>query len=236
VLERDDVRAVFFDAGYTLLCMDPPQETIFLRVCTELGIAVDSSRLPFAIGQANLLFAPNAQTRERTPFSQDRIDRFWIAYHRELLTHCTAGTPPEGSAAAVYRAFSAGLRWRIYDEVKPLLRSLRSRGIALGVISNWTGDLEDVLRRTGLHDSFDVILDSARFGHEKPQPEIFEEALRAVGVSASRALHVGDSIGHDVDGARNAGLRAILVDRRSAHEGFSSAPRVSSLDEIVAYL
>jgi putative hydrolase of the HAD superfamily len=235
VKERDDVRAVFFDAGYTLLCMDPPQETIFLRVCTALGIAVDRSKLPIAMDRANLMFAPKQERPHHTPFSQARVDRFWTAYHRELLSHCAIHPVSEDIAASVYRGFSQAIGWRIYDEVRPLLRALQDRRIALGVISNWTGDLEDVLRRTGLHAHFDIILDSARFGHEKPAPEIFAEALRAVGVQASCAMHVGDSIDHDVDGARNAGLRAILLDRRGKHADFAAAPRVGRLDEILQF-
>ena len=235
-MERDNVRAVFFDAGYTLLCMDPPQETLFLRICSELAIPVDRSRLADAVHRANAMHAPRAPAVEPAPFSQERVDRFWIDYHRVVLEGCTTGLHADPLAEKLYRRFTAALGWRIYDDVRPLLVELRRRGIALGVISNWTGDLEDVLHRIDLHAPFDLILDSARFGHEKPHPEIFGEALRRAGVSPSAALHVGDSIEHDVDGAARSGLLPVLIDRAGRHAAFDRAPRVHDLREIIALL
>ena len=230
---RDDVRAVFFDAGYTLLCMDPPQETLFLRICSEMAISVDSSRLPHAVKNANAMLAPQAPAHAPAPYSPERVDRFWIEYHRTILAGCALREAAADSAESFYRRFTAALGWRIYDDVTPLLDELHARGIALGIISNWTGDLEDVLQRIGLHARFDVILDSARFGHEKPHPQIFAEALRRAGVSPASAMHVGDSVEHDVDGALAAGLRPVLIDRLGRYRAYDRAPRVSDLKEIL---
>jgi len=231
-MERDDVRAVFFDAGYTLLCMDPPQETLFLRVCSDLAIGVDRSRLAQAVLRANLMLAPRSPAHVAAPYSKQRVDDFWIGYHRELLAGCALADGGAEFAEPVYRRFSELLGWRIYDDVRPLLAQLRARGLTLGVISNWTGDLEEVLHRIELHAPFDVIIDSARCGHEKPHPEIFAEALRRADVMPGSAVHVGDSIEHDVDGALRSGLRPILLDRSGRYEAFDRAPRVTSLAEI----
>ena len=170
------------------------------------------------------------------PFSQERVDNFWIDYHRVVLSGCAVASSTIDSAETVYRRFTTALGWRIYDDVRPLLVELRSRGIVLGVISNWTGDLEDVLRRIDLHRPFDIILDSARFGHEKPHPEIFTEATRRAGIAPSRALHVGDSIEHDVEGALRSGLRPVLLDRFGKHCAFDRAPRVSGLSDILQFM
>jgi putative hydrolase of the HAD superfamily len=232
-MEWDNVRAVFFDAGYTLLCMDPPQETIFLRVCAELGIQIDATRLPAAVQRANVLLGPRTPASLPIPYSKERVDLFWIDYNRELLAGCAMQPEHVDLAEAVYRRFSEKLGWRIYDDVRPLLTSLRGRGITLGVISNWTGDLEEVLHRIDLRAPFDIILDSARFGHEKPHPEIFVEALRRAGVPAEHAMHVGDSIDLDVEGALASGLRAVLLDREDRHAHFDRAPRVTWLDAIL---
>lgn len=235
-MERDDVRAVFFDAGYTLLCMDPPQETLFLQVCGQLAIRIDRSRLGDAVLCANAMLSPRTPARVPAPYSQERVDNFWIAYHREVLMQSAFDPADAAFAEAVYRRFTAALGWRIYDDVQPLLDELRARRILLGIISNWTGDLEDVLHRIGLRAPFDIILDSARFGHEKPHPEIFAEALRQADVEPAFAMHVGDSIEHDVDGALRSGLRPILLDRTGKHEAFDRAPRVTRLSEILAHL
>jgi len=234
--ERDEVRAVFFDAGYTLLCMDPPQETIFLNVCRDLGLTIDRSRLASAVHHPNAMFGPRPAASTPVAYSQERIDRFWIEYHRRVIEGCAIDAGAAVAAGAVYRRFCEALGWRVYDEVRAMLADLRARGLVTGVISNWTGDLEDVLRRVDLHEHFDIVIDSARFGHEKPHPEIFREALARSGVAAAQAMHVGDSIEHDVDGALGSGLRAVLLDRHGRHASFARAPRVSTLDQIAAFL
>jgi putative hydrolase of the HAD superfamily len=235
-MKRRDVRAVFFDAGYTLLCMEPDQETLFLQTCRLLDVAIDRNALEAGVRRANAMLGPRPAPTLPMPFSQDAVDNFWIAYNRELLSECAVRPADVERAEDVYRAFTAALGWRVYDEVKPLLAELRGRGIALAVISNWTGDLDDVLARVGLRDEFDFVLDSARVGMEKPHPEIFRHALDVAGCTADAALHVGDSPEHDVDGALASGLRAVLLDRHDRHATFDRAPRVRSLDELAAHI
>jgi putative hydrolase of the HAD superfamily len=235
-MKRRDVRAVFFDAGYTLLCMEPDQETLFLQTCRNLDVAIDRSKLAQAVAVANTMLGPRPAKAIPTPFSQQSVDRFWIEYHRELLGVCAARPADVSRAEPVYRAFSAALGWRVYDEVKPLLASIRARGLMLGVVSNWTGDLDDVLARVGLRDSFDFVLDSARIGFEKPHPDIFRQALQHARCEPGDALHVGDSPEHDVDGALACGLSALLLDRHDRYSSFDRAPRVRSLAEVTAHL
>ena len=226
------MRAVFFDAGYTLLCMEPDQETLFLRTCASLDVAIDHHRLAAAVKRANVRRGPKPANAVPMPFSQDSVDRFWIDYHRELLAHCTTHAGGQDRAEDVYRAFTAALDWRVYDDVREILAALRARGAALGVISNWTGDLDEVLDRVGLRSAFDFVLDSAHVGFEKPHPDIFAEALRRASCAPEHALHVGDSPEHDVDGALGSGLHAVLLDRHDRHSSHTRSPRVRSLTDL----
>ena len=230
------MKAVFFDAGYTLLCMEPDQETLFLLTCARIDVAIDHHRLSIAVKRANAMLGPKPRTQAPVPFSQASVDGFWIRYHRELLAHCATDIADADRAEDVYRAFTAALDWRVYDDVRGLLRSLRARGTALGVVSNWTGDLESVLDRVGLRHEFDFVLDSAHVGFEKPHPDIFAEALRRAGCAPHHALHVGDSPEHDVDGALGSGLHAVLLDRHDRYASHTRSPRVRSLTEISAHL
>lgn len=233
---KRDIQAVFFDAGYTLLCMDPDQPTIFMRVCERLGIQLDEARFAEGVLRANTLLAPRHPREVPAPFSQEAVDRFWTDYNRILLSVCARGARDADKAELVYRCFAAAITWRIYDDVHAVLRELRAQGMRLGVISNWTGDLEEVLARVGLRESFDFVLDSARLGYEKPHAEIFEDAVRRAGVERSAALHVGDSPEHDVDGALASGLRAVLLDRYGRHSTFTRAPRVATLEGVFLHL
>ena len=91
------------------------------------------------------------------------------------------------------------------------LERLRAAGLRLGVVSNSDGRVEAALRAAGLRACFDVVLDSALFGAEKPDPAIFRAALEALRVAPDEALYVGDLYEVDVVGARAAGMEAILL-------------------------
>jgi len=91
------------------------------------------------------------------------------------------------------------------------LGRLRSSGLRLGVVSNSDGQVEAALEAAGLRDCFEVVIDSALFGAEKPDPAIFRAALRALAVEPHEALYVGDLYEVDVLGARAAGMEAVLL-------------------------
>jgi putative hydrolase of the HAD superfamily len=88
-------------------------------------------------------------------------------------------------------------------------------------VSNSDGRVEAALEAAGLRDCFDVVLDSALFGTEKPDPAIFRAALAALGVAPEESLFVGDLYEVDILGARAAGIEAILLlpDTASAPAG-----------------
>jgi putative hydrolase of the HAD superfamily len=118
--------------------------------------------------------------------------------------------------AEVEDALLAAIRFRAYPEVPAVLGRLRAAGARLAVVSNWDISLHDVLERTQLRALVDVVVISAELGAAKPDPAIFRAALQRLGATASDAIHVGDSVEHDVAGARAAGLEAVLVARNGA--------------------
>jgi putative hydrolase of the HAD superfamily len=91
------------------------------------------------------------------------------------------------------------------------LQRLRAAGLRLGVVSNSDGRVEQALEAAGLRNYFDVVIDSALVGLEKPDPRIFHAALDALGVAPGEALYVGDLYEVDVIGARAAGMEAVLL-------------------------
>ena len=103
----------------------------------------------------------------------------------------------------------------LYDDVVPTLQRLQNAGFKLAIVSNWDTPLDPLTERLGITDYFDAIIAShdARVRSEKPDPHIFNYALAAVGVSAEAAVHVGDTYEADIVGARDVGIRPILLDR-----------------------
>lgn len=132
----------------------------------------------------------------------------------------------------VLDALLAAIRFRPYPEVPDTLARLRADGVRLAVVSNWDVSLHDVLERTDLRRLVDAVVISAVEGVAKPDPAIFRIALAKLGVS--EAVHVGDSLEHDVAGARAAGLEAVLVvrDQAVAPPGVRA---VASLAELGSY-
>jgi putative hydrolase of the HAD superfamily len=100
------------------------------------------------------------------------------------------------------------------------LRSLRARGLALAVVSNWDIGLTEHLERLGLASLFSAIATTAEAGAPKPEPAVFRLALDRLGVGAARALHVGDEPG-DEEGAAAAGMRFAPAPLASAFEGWT---------------
>ena len=155
---------------------------------------------------------------------------------RDLRRRCAAVIEENLRTAlpldAVEAALLGAVRFRPYPEVPDALARLRARGARLAVVSNWDVSLHDVLERTGLRSLVDAVVISAELGAAKPDPAIFRAALARLGAAPGDALHVGDSVEHDVAGARAAGIEAVLVARDGA-EAPDGVRAVASLDELL---
>jgi putative hydrolase of the HAD superfamily len=134
--------------------------------------------------------------------------------------------------ADVLDALLGAVRFRPYPEVPGVLARLRAAGARLAVVSNWDVSLHDVLERTALRPLVDAVVISAVEGVAKPDPAIFAVALGRLGAPAAEAMHVGDSLEHDVAGARAAGVEAVLVARDGAPRA-TGVRTISSLTELV---
>lgn len=108
------------------------------------------------------------------------------------------------AAARVARRYVAQSRATLARN-KPVLERL-ARRFKLGVVSNFYGNLEGILAAEGLLPLFGAVADSGRVGVEKPEPAIFEWALARLGVPASEAWMVGDSLKRDMAGAERLGM------------------------------
>jgi putative hydrolase of the HAD superfamily len=155
---------------------------------------------------------------------------------KDLRRRC-AGVVQEHLATAlalddVQDALLAAIRFRAYPEVPAALERLRAGGARLAVVSNWDVSLHDVLERTQLRALVDAVVISAELGAAKPDPAIFRAALERLGARAADAMHVGDSVEHDVEGARAAGLEAVLV-ARDGVEPPDGVRVVASLDGLL---
>jgi putative hydrolase of the HAD superfamily len=126
--------------------------------------------------------------------------------------------------------------WHIFEDAYPVLEELRRRRLTIGAVSNWVWNLPELLHALDLVRHFDFIAASARIGFEKPHPRIFQWALDKADVDPAAALHVGDHIDADVEGATGVGIGAVLIDRaRRYRPGMvpDGVPVIGSLHELL---
>ena len=126
----------------------------------------------------------------------------------------------------------------LYDDTVPTLQHLRDTGFKLAIVSNWDTPLDPLTERLGIAHYFDIIVAShdARVRSAKPDPHIFNYTLEAVGVSAEETIHVGDTYEADIIGAKNAGIRPILIDRDNTQTGrwHETIQSLSQLPELLS--
>ena len=220
------MRVVSFDAGGVLVF--PNWERVSAALAAEgIGIA------PGTLARADAL-AKFVMDRPRHLASTDNAGHGAI-YFAELMKAAgvTAPTVMETALAVVRREHGHRNLWEsVGPGVVETLTRLRAHGTRLIVISNSDGRLHRLLRDVGLADYFELVIDSADAGVEKPNPRIFTDALASLAVPPAEAMHVGDFYEIDVVGARAAGMQPVLLDPHDLHAA-RDCVRITRLSELI---
>jgi putative hydrolase of the HAD superfamily len=219
--------AVLLDALGTLVALEPPAPKLRRALSSGYGVSVSEGDAERAIAAEMAYY--------RSHLDEGR-DQATLAALRRACAQVMGAALPTGARArlgpqALVSVLLESLEFSVFEDVRPALRELRDRGLRLVVVSNWDVSLGDVLRRLDLVPLLDGIVTSAAVGARKPAPAIFERALGLAGAAPSRVLHVGDSVVEDVEGARAAGVEAILV-RRHGGSGPPGVRTITSLAEL----
>jgi HAD superfamily hydrolase (TIGR01509 family) len=216
----DQLKAVFFDVGSTLLFLDwqrilAPLQQRKLSPSREQLLAIErKTKIHFdAIMQQG-----------------GGVDHgFWYMFYSRLFEELA--WRDDQLRDSLVDATRSSANWCVIrPETREILQRL-GRDYQLGVISNADGKIASILERCGIADCFTTIADSGLVGHEKPHPAIFEAALREMGVAAGQSLYVGDIYSVDYLGATRAGMQAILFDVAGTYRD-TDLPRVESLEEL----
>ena len=187
--------AILFDAGGTLILQDAEE------MGRRLGISIDPSRAHRAHYQAMAEYSDLRLAGEDVDWD------WWLERFFTILEIAD----PHLAGERVERGY--GLWNHPLDGVGSVIEKLRGSGVRVAVVSNSDGSVRGSLQTAGLLDLFEFVIDSHEAGFSKPDPRIFHAALDRMGLEPSAAWYVGDSVFHDVNGAKAAGLsRALLVD------------------------
>lgn len=221
-----DKRCLLIDAMGTLISLIAPAPLLRAELARRFGVEVTLEQAQRAIREEVSYY--------RAHMSEGRD----VATVRELHARCAqalgAALPASlggVDGGALTAALLASLQFSVFDDAPRALRAARSRGWRVVVVSNWDASLSEVLDRVGLAPAIDRVVSSAGAGASKPEAAIFDYALALAGCTASEALHVGDSLDEDVEGARAAGIDVVWLDRAGAPAA-ADVPTIATLDEL----
>jgi putative hydrolase of the HAD superfamily len=210
-------RVVFFDMVGTLAYPHPSFHGLIARVCQEHGLTITEEQ----VAQAEPVVWERIAEREGGArgftMHPDRSRAFWVWVYETFLGLVGCGEERAAELAPhIFATFIRSESYRLYDDSLPTLERVRSAGLTIGVISNWEEWLERLMVDLAIRHHVDVAVVSGLAGYEKPDAEIFQQALAAAGVAPQDAIHVGDSLRDDVEGAEAVGIRGILINRTGA--------------------
>ena len=192
------VRAVCFDYGGTLDGPGSHWLPRFHQLYRDAGVVLPFERFRAAFDHATRCGYADVRV---AAMDLTALIEFHVA---RQLEHLDVRNP--ALAARVADAFVTRSRAAL-AESRDVLDRLRHR-VALGVISNFYGNVDRILDEAGIGPWLAVVIDSNRVGVSKPDPAIFALAVRRLGCAPAETLYVGDSFEKDVVAARTAGLRS----------------------------
>jgi HAD superfamily hydrolase (TIGR01509 family) len=214
-------RVLLFDFGGTLDAEGVPWKERFFRIAREEGLDVTQPDFdPAFYGATDALEG----TISRSAGLGETVDRLADGLASRL-----------GRETSLLRRigdrFTADSR-RQLGQSAALLSRLHER-YAIGIVSNFYGNLQAVCEESNLSPSVGAAIDSTLVGCKKPDPRIFQAALDALDATAADAVFVGDSLKRDMTGARAMGMRHVwLRAEGAAVNGGPCCPR----DPVIARL
>jgi len=155
--------------------------------------------------------------RLRHSFARHKItwhDDYLALYRGKLLELCVPFAGVEQLLAAVNRKTKMGLITNAYD----------------------AAEQKERIKSSGLDIYFDTIVIAGEIGIYKPDPAIFLHALARMDVQPDKSLYVGDSLTHDVIGAKSAGMKTVLLSQTPKRGSGIADYVVSSIGELQGLL
>ena len=222
--------AVLLDAGGVLVHPDPE---VLVPTLAWFGASRDHS-----------LYLRAHYSAMAAKSADGSAEHEWSAFDREFVRAVGVPTEHREEAALVLSRIRNAHIWRapVPGSVESLHR-LNALGVPVGVVSNASGQIESVLRRSGVCQVGDgpnarvlCVVDSDIVGVAKPDPAIFDFGLAHLpGLDRARIAYVGDSVTMDVGGAAAAGLVPVLFDPFDDAAHLFDGLRIRSLADVVAW-
>ncbi|MBI4311387.1 MAG: HAD-IA family hydrolase [Chloroflexi bacterium] len=231
------IKAVFFDFYGTLGRFFPPREQVQAKALSAFGytVARDGLVRGYALADEFMGHANAGDQPMNRLQGQARLD-FFAQYEQIILREAGVDVDLATARRVWAKVQEQPYGMALYDDAIPTLQVLKERGLILGLLSNIGRESRQLTDTHGLTPYLDFAVTSAEIGSNKPHPPMFLAALERAGVQPQEALHVGDSYVSDVQGARNVGINAVLVDREGVNGNAGDCPKIRGLMEVVDYV
>jgi len=222
--------AVLLDAGNTLVFVDAERVH---REMEPFGGGLSTAALVELEREARLKLS---RAMGETATGDDA--QVWRDYFLTLISG--SGVPPERMEEAGEALKASHERDHMWTRVQPgtheALQAVLDLGYRVAVVSNADGRVEALLREQGFGDYLEFVVDSQVVGIQKPDPRIFQIALKRLQLPAERVLYVGDLPAVDVIGSRRAGLDPLLLDPFDVFGHHDDVPRIPSVLDLPDWL
>ncbi len=227
------IKAVFFDLYHTLIGYDPPREEAVAGTLARMGIDISPKSLRRPMVTADEFFYRETAKKSLKERSEEETMVLWASYQSVVLKE--AGITPTSELIKNILGDMKKAKYELvlFEDVLPALNSLIANKFMLGLISNADRDIAPLLEKLGILSLLKVRLTSQEAGVSKPHVDIFRKGAERMGVTPGEVLYVGDQWVVDVQGARGAGMKALLLDRGGYFDEIPASEKISSLKEII---
>lgn len=214
------IKAITFDAAHTLFHPHPSVGDIYREVMQRHGLDIAAEEL-----EAGFRRAFRSVSKDATILDGERREwSYWHAIVAESISHFSPQPCDfETLFADLWDEFSHGHRWRPESTARETILEVRKRGYKTALLTNWDKRVRNVLAETNFAALFDHLFISSEIGHEKPDLAIFLHCQNQLKLAPEQILHIGDSLQHDIEGARAAGWHTLRIgpenDRPAGAEG-----------------
>lgn len=210
-------RAMLFDAVGTLIFADPPVAEVYRRIGCELGceLALEEveGRFRLAYGRSESLFAvPGGGELERAATSDERERMRWRQVVGDVFSELSQAAGDE-ALSRLWDHFAAPAHWRLFDDVPDVWESLESRGVLVGIASNFDSRLRAILKGVPPLNRCPHVFASSEVGYPKPSPLFFQSVEERLELTPDQLLLVGDDYVNDVVGAGRRGWQTLWLCR-----------------------
>jgi putative hydrolase of the HAD superfamily len=221
------VRTVVFDAVGTLIYPDPPAAVVYAEVGARFDCRLSVEEIGRRFRDA-FRREEEADCQHQLRTSEERERQRWRDIVGRVLD---SASRPDACFEELFEHFSKPGSWRCAPETGEVLAALASRGVTAAMASNYDRRLRPVIAGIPYLQMLHPLIISSEVGWRKPAPAFFAQLIQMIQQPPDRILYVGDDVKNDVEGARAAGLRAVLFDpSRRAPE---VDPRIGRLSELV---